>query len=168
MVEVVIGMSVDYVHWQHVTMKPYTMRTCHNENMSQDLYLPSFCTLGEHHYGDQPVLPDHAPEVWESIGHGTLGCNVGTWMVVALRECKGTLNHVQCQEPITRRNAQLQEQHCPLQWTIPKYSHTRCYNIIHEPAVAFCGLNVHFVSACENNYNFHTYFESAHTLALMT
>ena len=85
-------------------------------------------------------------------------------MVVALRECKGTLNHVQCQEPITRRNAQLQEQHWSVQWTIPKYSRTRRYNVIHEPAVAFCGLNVHFASASEYNYNFsHLHRKCPHT-----
>ena len=48
------------------------------------LHLSSLCTLGKHHRSHQSVLPDHPPEVNDSVGQGTLGCYVGIGVAVAL------------------------------------------------------------------------------------
>ena len=48
------------------------------------LHLSSLCTLGKHHCSHQLVLPDHPPEVNDSVGQGTLGCYVSIGVAVAL------------------------------------------------------------------------------------
>ena len=61
--------------------------------VSDHSYLSSLCALSEHDYSHQLVLPDHPPEVTDGIGHGTLGCNVGIWVVVALGKKDTTFAH---------------------------------------------------------------------------
>ena len=49
-------------------------------------YLSSLCDLDEHDHSLQSFLPDHAPEVTYGFRQGALCCNVGIWLVVALRK----------------------------------------------------------------------------------
>ena len=48
--------------------------------------------IGQHHYRGHIVVPDHAPKVPDSVGKGTLGCDVLVLAVVALEKWDTTIS----------------------------------------------------------------------------